>query len=106
MHITGGLHTTVVLYFGEQSRSNGKSLGHFIIRITHQKEDISLCHMTRSFLRIRSETRPVARKLCWGVLLKEIWTFSYCSYSANHSSGAVDKLMFYGVCIAHIHEGL
>ena len=50
--------------------------------------------------------RPVARKFYWGVLLKEMWTFSYCSHSANHSPGVVDELIFYGVCIAHIHEGL
>ena len=35
--------------------------------------------------------RPVARKFCWGVLLKEMWTFSYCSHSANHSPRTVDE---------------
>ena len=49
-----------------------------------------------------------SQKILLGVLLKEMymWTFSYCSHSANHSPGAVDELIFYGVCIVHIHEGL
>ena len=38
--------------------------------------------------------RPVARKFCWGVLLKKMWAFSYCSLLANHSPGAVDELIF------------
>ena len=32
--------------------------------------------------------RHVDRKFCWGVLFKEMWTFSYCSHSASHSPGA------------------
>ena len=47
-----------------------------------------------------------SQKILLGVLLKEMWTFSYCSHSTNHSPGAVDELIFYGACIAHIHEGL
>ena len=38
--------------------------------------------------------RPVARKLCYEALLREMWTFSYCGYSANHSPGVVDELIF------------
>ena len=57
-------------------------------------------------LHIVIKIRPIARKFYWRVLLKEMWTFSYCSHSANHSPGAVDELMFYGVYIAHIHDGL
>ena len=47
-----------------------------------------------------------SHKILLGVVLKEMWTFSYCSHSANHSPGAVDKLIIYGVCIAYIHESI
>ena len=53
-----------------------------------------------------ASSRSLARKFYWGVLLKEMWTFSYCSNSANHSPGVIDELIYYGECIAHIHEGL
>ena len=51
-------------------------------------------------------TQAYSQKILLGVLLKEMWTFSYCSHSANHSPREVDELIFYGVCIAHIHESL
>ena len=43
--------------------------------------------------------RPLARKSCWGVLLKEMWTFSYgVIQPTTDSQGAVDELIFYDVC--------
>ena len=48
--------------------------------------------------------RPVARKFYWGVLLKEMWTFSYCSHSANHSPGAVDELIIILWCVHNPHS--
>ena len=47
-----------------------------------------------------------SQKILLGVLLKEMWPFSYCSHSTNHSPGTVDELIFYGVCIAYIYDGL
>ena len=45
-----------------------------------------------SFLRpVSCACSPVTRKFCWRILLKEMWTFSHCSHSANHSPRAVDE---------------
>ena len=49
-------------------------------------------------LKLFRHYRPVARQFCWGG-----------SFEGNvdlflHSPGAVDEHIFYGVCIAHIHE--
>ena len=43
--------------------------------------------------RYKCISKHVARKFCWGVLLKNMWTFCYCSQAKFPS--------LYGVCILH-----
>ena len=45
-----------------------------------------------------------SQKILLGVILKEMWTFFYCSHLANHSPGVVYEHIFYGMYIAHIYD--
>ena len=54
-----------------------------------------------TFCRGISVGSPVARKFCWCVLLREMWTFpSAAIQPTTVQEQLVDELIFYGVYIA------
>ena len=84
------MHYSTVLFYSNSARLGDTIYTNYnsLFSITSNSTVRFNNNAARWYGGVPYSNRHVDRKFCWGVLFKEMWTFSYCSHSANHSPGA------------------